>query len=271
MRHSSHRSGKGIAVARTVSTESVGERFASGDHIRFEGATVSGADFRGSRFDSFSSLGSTFLSCDFAGAELRAGSFGIGPHQSTFVKCLFNRADLRGMRHVGNARFENCNFDHAQIVDWASDAGEFVECLFAGQLRQCRFAGRPWGAYAETNRLDPRRAVNQFVGNDFRSAELVDCSFIFGIDVSAQLWPESSDYVRLDRLRERVIAVRSSVATWPSDHDREVALAILRAFERPGQAEQSETILRRSDWPPPVSDTVLSMLEGALPSRVESG
>ena len=105
---------------------------------------------------------------------------------------------------------------HGSKIDaWESFTAEFIDCVFAGRLRNVRFYGRPWGAAAD--KLDPARTVNAFSGNDFRKADLVGAIFIHGIDVKKQLWPASTQYVILDRIHQRIAKVRVGVLEW-SDH-----------------------------------------------------
>ena len=72
-----------------------------------------------------------------------------------------------------------------------ANCAEFVDCRFSGRIERSKFFGRPVGACAaHTN-----RKRNEFSGTDFRMAQLFDTGFQFGIDIDAELWPESDEYV----------------------------------------------------------------------------
>ena len=143
-----------------------------------------------------------------------------------FRDCSFDGADLTGVR-PGQARFEKCSFDGAKLDGWESFTAEFVDCRFAGRLRNVRFYGRPWGAGAE--RLDPARTVNAFTGNDFLGADLVGVTFIHGVDIRKQKWPEGAQYVILDRIHQRIAKARLGVLEWRDHEQRQQALDMLQA------------------------------------------
>jgi uncharacterized protein YjbI with pentapeptide repeats len=206
-------------------------------------ATFEHVDFSRSVFDPFNATGATFIDCTFTGARFKSGSLGItkGCRQSIYRRCRFERADLRGVS-PDTARFEACQFVDARIDGWWADAAEFVDCRFVGRLRKVRFTGRPV-LYS----IDVGRAQNEFRGNDFRDADLDWVEFIWGIDLSAQLLPPSSHYVRLDRPRERVARARADVARWARESDRDYAFFWLRELSEGGNAEQAEVFIRRDN------------------------
>jgi len=121
--------------------------------------TVRDADFRRVTFDQFAPEGCTFEHCDFSNQTLdrRYQPLFSSRRQSVFRDCTFNNADLTGVR-PGQARFERCTFIGSKIDAWESFTAEFIDCVFAGRLRNVRFYGRPWGAAAD--KLDPARTAN---------------------------------------------------------------------------------------------------------------
>ena len=189
---------------------------------------VRDADFRRVTFDQFAPEGCTFERCDFSHQALdrRYQPLFSSRRQSVFRDCSFDGADLTGVR-PGQARFESCSFDGAKLDGWESFTAEFIDCRFAGIVHNVRFYGKPWGASAA--KLDPARTVNAFTGNDFRKADLVGVTFIHGVDIRKQKWPEGTQYVILDRIHQRIAKARLGVLEWRDQHQRQEALDMLQA------------------------------------------
>ncbi len=208
-------------------------------------ATIEGVDFRRASFERFAPIGCLFLGCDFRGLVFdgRMQQIFSSRVQSVFRDCRFDEADLR-RAGPGQSRFERCSFDGTRIQKWTSLCGEFVDCHFAGPIEDSRFYGRPHGVLA--SQLSPHRQENEFRGNDFRQAELIETAFAHGISFAEQLWPDETGHVRLDRLHARLERGRVEVMRW-KDHDarREALQLLLELSTRYG--EQNEIICRRVD------------------------
>jgi uncharacterized protein YjbI with pentapeptide repeats len=230
-------------------------------------------DFSGCRFEPFHALNAAFVECDFSRARLKNASMGIEfreragwSRQVLYRDCRFDQADMRALPHIGNARFERCSFRETRMEGWRADRAEFIDCVFAGRMYDCRFAGRPWtdedGATG--------RERNEFSGNDFREAELAAVAFVYGIDLTAQLLPEGDRYLLLDRPVERLDRVRAQIARWPQDDVREYALANLQqVMISEGEREQTIVLLDRALFSndrifPGTTERILDMLERAL-------
>lgn len=218
-------------------TDTVDVPWSGAQNVHFERATADEIDFTATHFWAFSTSGSKFSRCSFRQATFEGGGLG-GGRQSIYVDCTFDEADLTNI-DLGNVRFEGCSFRRAAIRDWAADAAEFIDCIFAGPIQDSRFCGRPVGIWGATGTATLKRSRNAFSGNDFASAQLIGCEFIYGIDLSAQRWPDGPEYVRLDRWPERVGLARHLVAEWPPAARRD-AEAILNIYSRDGYDEQDE-------------------------------
>jgi hypothetical protein len=194
----------------------------------FDGVTIRDADFRRATFDAFAPEGCAFEHCDFRGQTLdrRFQPLFSSRRRSVFRDCRFDEADLRAVR-PGQARFERCRFDGANIDGWESFTAEFIDCTFSGRIANVRIYGRPWGAGADN--LNPMRKVNEFRGNDFRKADLVSVTFVHGIDVAAQRWPQGPEYVVLDKIHQRIAKARVTVLDWREHPAREEALEMLQS------------------------------------------
>lgn len=192
-------------------------------------ATLQDVDFRRASFDHFRSEGATFVSCDFRGLQLEAKfqPFFSTRRQSVFRECRFDGADLRAL-DPGQSRFERCSFEAARIDGWHCTTAEFVDCGFAGAVARVRFYGRPWGPTAQ--HLHPPRSLNAFRGNDFSRAELLDTTFVMGIDIGSQRWPEGDAYVRLDRIHHRIARAHAQIIRWKDLEERKDALALLESL-----------------------------------------
>ena len=127
------------------------------------------------------------MDCDFSDVHVERLPFADAG--SLFGRCSFHRARIGDF---GRARMEQCDFSEAHLKGWFSFRADVVECRFAGRLEGVVFAATD--AYGE------RR--NEFRGNDFRDAELVDFAFRHGIDLDAQLLPDGRDYGPASRARE---------------------------------------------------------------------
>ncbi len=261
------RQGKPRQVQRVDGTLSDQKFVQTESWVVVEHATCERVDFSGRKFDPLAVGPARFMECNFSRAAFRhstLGDLGRGDGQALYRDCRFDRADMRALPHIGNARFERCSFRGTRMEGWRADRAEFIDCVFSGRMYDCRFAGRPWTDEAGATGRDH----NEFHGNDFREAELDAVMFVYGIDLDAQLLPESDRYRRLDRPTERVDRVRAEIARWPDRDLRESGLLILRMVDHPGYREQRELWLDRRLFTdgqiPGLRERILAMLEQAL-------
>jgi hypothetical protein len=250
-------------LPRTIVTRvNPGERFEPpAGEVSFRKAVIEGVDFRGTRWDDFSAAGSLFVDCDFREARFTHAGFGSISGQTTFRRCRFDAADLRNADPAAT-RFEDCRFDDAHIEEWRCFLTEVVACRFTGRLVKVIFSGRPWGPGAD--KLRPRRTVNDFYENDFRTADLIDCAFVNGIDISRQSMPAGEDYVYIDRAPQRIARAKRLISEWPDASARKQALVLLQVYSTSGYEEQAQVFARRDDLdvvPLEVRDRVWRLLE----------
>ena len=237
----------------------LGGRYEGLPNVEFGRVLVRGVSFANMAFDYFEAEGTTFAGCDFSGARLH-GTFGL-LRQTRFTDCRFDRARL-SLIEPGQARFDGCRFADSDMKRWAAEANEFVGCVFSGLVSEVNFWGRPPADWLD--QLRPRREVNEFRGNDFRQAELMNLRFLGGIDLGAQLLPSSSEYIRLDRISERIRRIRPVVESW-EDRDRDEGLILLDVYSREGYEDQPELFAHRWDLDVPreVANRVWALLEAA--------
>jgi len=208
-------------------------------------ATLTAVDFRRARFDRFSLGGCLFDRCDFRGLKLdrRLAPLFVALPRSVFRDCYFDGTDMRHAR-LAQSRFERCTFDDARLDGVQAETAEFIDCRFAGRLDGVTFHGAPSGSEAE--RLDPPRRRNEFRGNDFRDAELLDVAFVAGVDLDRQRFPDDELHVRVEDFQRRLAKARGEIKRW---YEREraparVMLATLAARWR----DQDVVVARR--WTP---------------------
>jgi hypothetical protein len=209
-------------------------------------ATITGVDFRRARFDKFSLGGCLFDHCDFRGLALerKLGPLFSATPRSVFRDCRFDDADMR-RAPLGQTRFERCTFDDARIAGIHAGAAEFVGCRFAGPLDGVTFYGAPSGP--EVKRLDPPRRRNEFHGNDFRDADMIDVVFVAGIEMDRQRFPDDELHVRVERFQRRLAKARDEIRQRWYERERAPALAMLATLVA-RWGDQDVVIARR--WTP---------------------
>jgi hypothetical protein len=208
-------------------------------------ATLTAVDFRRAQFDKFSPGGCLFDRCDFRGLKLdgRIAPLFVALPRSVFRNSYFDGVDFR-RGQLGQSRFERCTFDDARLDGSHLESAEFVDCRFAGRLDGVTFHGIPMARGGE--RLDPPRKRNEFRGNDFRDAELVDAAFASGIDMDQQRFPDDELHVRVDGFLKRLSKARADIRNW-YERDRLPALAMLATLAERWR-DQDVVIARR--WTP---------------------
>jgi hypothetical protein len=116
---------------------------------------------------------------------------------------------------------------------------EFVRCRFATRIVDSVFSVTP-------RDCSVRRRRNEFKGNDFSRAELIDTVFVGGIDLDDQKLPAGDEYVRIRKAQDRIGRARGGVEEWEDPEERRLALAGLEVLERFAE-DQDELFVRRQD------------------------
>ena len=262
-----------MKATRFETEDLTGERFEvePDQHVWFEQIAVRGVDFSGLRFGTKDADGGIhahsclFEDCDFSETAFLVASLGwVG--RTVYRRCTFDGADLHQVLDtssprmmaldLGEARFEDCTFLDARIRGWLAHEAEFVGCRFRGTIDECRFFG------TAPDRRWFRIKRNEYSGNDFREVELIWTSFEAGIPIDEQLWPSSPEYIRLDRISERVARAERQINDWSGDDRRQAANMLARLRED----DQEEIFQRRiePDTPPDkaaVKQRVWALLE----------
>lgn len=131
--------------------------------------------------------------------------FGAGGVDSTYVNCIFDRSRITASA-PGRARFERCSFRNTRFEELNCREVEFIDCTFSGVIRRAIFSGTVSpDAVAATG-----RDRNEFRGNDFRQATLLDVAFRTGIDLNQQKVPEGEEYIYAPDAEEFLTLLRAA-------------------------------------------------------------
>jgi hypothetical protein len=196
--------------------------------------------------------------------------FGGGPTDSTYLDCSFDGARLSAGA-PGAARFERCSFRNVRFDALFSEKLEFIDCVFSGKIKKGYFNGTvPVDAQAPL-----RRSTNEFRGNDFSAAELIDVGFRTGVDLSAQKLPQGPDYLYVPDASAALAEARKKLGTLSDSTVREQALMVIRLLELESQGGQRQLFVRtKTPLPRRLRDgaaLVFSFLRSRSELRAQSG
>jgi uncharacterized protein YjbI with pentapeptide repeats len=227
---------------------------------RVDGARFERVDFSGLDLEGFRVIGAEFVDCDFSRTKLKdnvdLGGIYLPPsgesdqRPTIYRRCSFDRADLvsRVNAHVlGAARFEHCSFAGTRLRGLRATRTEFVGCRFAGRVYACTFFGRPPDHDTDYPNHPLRRPSNAFADNDFRNADLVDCHFREGIDLTAQHWPSDPDYLLVTDVQAALDRVNGTIAALDdADQQATARFAIELTFRQTDPRLQTTQLVRLS-------------------------
>jgi len=143
-----------------------------------------GADWSGRSLEGFCPVGCVFEQCNFSNVIFEMVCFGGGLEDSIYRNCIFDRATIRAIA-PGNARFENCSFRDIEVLEFYAHNISMVDNVVSGIVKRAFFNG----TVSPEVQLALGRSRNDFHGNDFSGAELVDVAFRTGIDLARQRLP----------------------------------------------------------------------------------
>jgi uncharacterized protein YjbI with pentapeptide repeats len=173
------------------------------ESLRFFDSVIENCSFDGAQCRDWRIWGTTIRNCSFRGADLRGSALGgiDNGKRNSFQKVDFTKADLRRTAH-GSADMTACVFINANLSKVDFQGTIFVDCTFAGELREVLFYRHAFRGEA----FPP----NEMKGVDFRRARFRYVEFR-GLDMDDVQWPEDSDHVvvenykvALDRMLEFV-------------------------------------------------------------------
>ncbi len=216
-------------------------RIRSDELLTVDHKKVRGADYSGRKLTSFTSLGSRFESCRFEDMRIEDAGLGAGMEMSGYTDCGFDRTRID--HATGHARFVRCSFRDVDIRYWIAASSEFVDCVFSGRV-SAGFRGTI--PNAETRQY-LRRERNEFHGNDFSEADLVECDFMGGIDLTQQRLPTGGDYLYLADGPTVLRRLHEEVEAWEEGPVQRRAIAFVKSLEVFVGTGQQQLFLRESD------------------------
>jgi hypothetical protein len=238
--------------------------------VRFDKVVAKSVDFSDGEYLFLSGRRSLFDRCRFDRIRVDNGNLAWhDPPQTVFRECSFEHAKFRIGVGPGLARFERCSFNGATFEEWFAFCSEFVECTFAGaRLVGCKFTATPFECWGWLQ-WRGRRKRNDFYGNDFSEAELIDTGFYGGIDLDEQRLPQSSEYVRVNEALKLIEKARVQIASWQDTAAARSVSSVLWALEHAATEGQRDLFVRKADldydMPRDVSASMWQLL-GATPS-----
>jgi hypothetical protein len=155
------------------------------------GQELSAVAYEDLHLDAISVSESKLTGCVFRNVRTRSASFGAGRKQSVYTDCLFDRCDFE-VGVAGNARFVGCEFTSCKLAGIVSVTLELIDCEFsATTVRGCVFHAK----VPVSSPVYRDRKLNEFRGNDFSRAELIDTDFRGGIELEERHLPHGRGYL----------------------------------------------------------------------------
>jgi len=226
------------------------------------GITAIGVDFSELRCWALTCENSTFESCRFDHLQIEHGTLATPPI-GTYRDCTFDEARFTKSFPPGYALFERCSFNGAHIEEWFAWCAQFIDCTFAdAEIVRCKFSAHPLDCFGLLD-FRHRRRRNEFRGNDFSRARLLDTSFVGGIDLDEQRLPDTPDYLRINDARVAIERARDKVAGWSNEDQKRHVIAALDALAFDAE-EQRDLFVRRDffELPAGVRDELWDRVRG---------
>jgi hypothetical protein len=223
------------------SAQVTGKRGPGRAELVLDSAVVESGDYTGLKLSRFVSIGSRFSSCQFESMRIAMMSAGAGTQQSEYIRCSFNGTRME-MHPGGFARFMDCSFRDVVITHWSVAAGDMINCVFSGTIKTAIFNGT----------VDPRlqkdfgKIRNDFEGNDFSQAKMVDVAFRTGIDLRRQILPGGPGYCYVECGAASLEDAYAIVERWEDDQSRRAAIALLGRQQEIVRRGQQQLFIQRA-------------------------
>lgn len=234
------------------------------ERVFLEHVKLANADYSALDLTYFGTVGCRFENCKFDKLCVDDTAFGSGRELTEFVGCSFDNSIFT--RGGGFTRFIGCCFQSTVLRKWTCFKAEFIDCTFTGRLQTCIFNG----TVPEEDRSWVGRQRNQFRGNDFSGAELIDVAFRTGIDLSQQHLPTGPDYLYIPDAEAAINRAQLGLADWKAGTELQRLAQVIVTVQANAVADgQLQLLIRlpglfkgRHKFPKEVVEKVISLFRG---------
>ena len=214
------------------------------NRLTIASATRTDQVFEHLRLDAISIHASQLIRCVFKDVHAKCVSLGGGFSQSTYTDCIFDDCDFV-FGAIGNARLTRCRFNRCRLFHIFGTKLEMLDCSFADtRIEEAVFHGKS----RATVNGDAKRERNEFTGNDFSTADLIDVGFRGGIDLTKQVLPAGRDYVYVADTRQAAALAQQLAELDPKSAGAKRARSIQRLAEFHHSRGQMQMLLRLSGF-----------------------
>lgn len=227
------------------------------ERVFLDHENVRSADYSGRELRKFSAFGSRLERCRFDDARIDDAGFGDGREMSEYIDCSFD--GLRFWHGSGFARFVRCSFKNIDVRNWLCFGTELIDCIFTGRMKGCIFNG----TVKEDCQEFLGRERNEFYGNDFSGAKLIDVAFRTGIDLSKQRLPSGPEYLYLPDAPAAAARARLRVLELQDAAIQKEVILFLDSLNFEMENGQNQLLLRATNYthlPRAVVDAVFATL-----------
>jgi uncharacterized protein YjbI with pentapeptide repeats len=212
------------------------------NHLTIASATRTDQVFDKIRLDAISIHASQLVRCVFMDVHAKSVNLGGGLSQSSYTECIFEECDFV-FGAIGNAKLSRCRFNRCRLSHIFGTKLEMLDCSFP----ETRIENSVFhGTSRATVSGEAKRERNEFTGNDFSTADLVDVSFRGGIDLTKQALPTGRDYIFVADMG-RASTVAQEIAELNSGSpDAKRAQSIQKMLDFLSSSGQRQTLLRLS-------------------------
>jgi uncharacterized protein YjbI with pentapeptide repeats len=210
------------------------------NNLTIEGETRTDEQFEKVRWGAIKVHASQLIRCVFKDVHAKSVNLGGGLSQSSYTDCAFDDCDF-AFGVIGNARFTHCRFNRSRLFHIFGTKLEMIDCSFAEtKIEKAVFHG----SYHSAVPADAERERNEFTGNDFSTADLIDVSFRGGIDLTKQVLPTGNDYVYIADTRRAAVIAQQIAGLDPESADAKQARSIQKLLELHYSSGQRQSLLR---------------------------
>ncbi|MGC2028528.1 MAG: hypothetical protein WA642_00760 [Steroidobacteraceae bacterium] len=197
--------------------------------------------FENVRWDAISVIASNLVGCTFKDVHAESVNLGEGLTQSTYTDCIFEGCNF-AFGAIGNVRLARCSFNRCRLFNFIGTKLEMIDCTFPETRIQKAVFHRIFHSAVPGHIA---RDSNEFSGNDFSAANLIDVDFRGGIELEKQVLPGGSEYIFVaDTHLASELAHELIAEVVQGSPDAKRLQSIRRMLERDHSTGQKQQLLR---------------------------